>query len=732
MLVVGTRAEGASGKAWPGWWQRWAALLLAAGAAAAADPSAGGYRVELWRAGAATGSVVLAGDADQDHAAAQVRLRRSAAAADQRWELEVVPAPGYGVRWVEFPRLAVDLPADGGGARLVVPWQSGMSLGDLAARPLREALQPHYAGRHLWHGTYGTTSQTLQCLILEQDGRARMLWTPDAGMQIKDFVVDREAGAASLRLLLAVRHHPAQGGAVGTAWRSPYPVQLSTLDGGWPAAAERYRAWAWDQPWCAGGGLAARVRAGDLPEWYLRSPYWVVAVNHASLPMLRALRTLLPTAEPAVFLTQWQRHPFDQRNPDYFPPRDEAGHRRLMAAQAEGLHLYPYLNSQNIDWLVDWSTDPARAFLAGVLAVPETPTPLPAEVAAFHTHVPNYRAYWGIDAERTEQVRAPLRAAWGSPRDPELVKRLLGPGFPDYRYRSDGTAERLLGAWGGDPKVIEAVVARRPFRPVCRAHPRWRTYLADLVAAGAGYGAHGAYLDETTLPTLNACWAADHGHPPGLGEGPIAATRGMVAAVRARNPGTALAGEAIGEWSVGSCEDLHALHPKLSAHPGQLPLFQQVYHGHIALMGREMPDTAPAGEFAHLLHRHMHLGFKPGFERVESYIRLADPRCEPGVRQAFVNAVAALAGAMETVVLGQRLADPAWQGPPQAGVSAWRALAGGPAVYLLTNASEAPVTVRIGSLPAGIRLQRAGAVPADPAAGLVLAPWATEVWSASP
>ncbi|MCK6487071.1 MAG: DUF6259 domain-containing protein [Planctomycetes bacterium] len=714
-----------------GRWLRSLALAALAAWSSAVDATADGYRLELWRAGAATASVVVDGDADQDHPAAQVRLRRSAAAGDRRWELEVQPAPGFGVRWVEFPRLAVDLPADGGGARLVVPRQSGLALGDLAARPLREALQPHYAGSHLWHGTYGTNNQSLQCVMLELGGRTRMLWTPDPGMQIKDFVVDRETGTAALRLVLAVRHHPAAGGAVGTAWRSPYPVLLSTVDGTWQAAAERYRAWAWSQPWCAGGGLAARVRAGDLPAWYLRSPYWAVAIDHGNLPMLRALRALLPAAEPAVFLTQWQRNAFDQRLPEFFPPRNEAGHRRMNEAQTGGFHLFPYINCQNTDWLVDWAAEPGMAFLAGALAVPESPSPLSASIADRHPHVPGYYAYWGIDLARTDAVRARLRAAWSGPRDEALVRRLLGPGFPDYRYRIDGVAERLLGGWGVDIKAIEAVVARRPFRPVCRAHPHWVDYLTGLATASAAYGSHGLYLDETTIPTLNACWAADHGHPPGLGAVPIAATRAMIAAVRARCPQLVLAGEAIGEWSVGSCEDLHALHPTLTAHPGQLPLFQQVYHGHIALMGSDMPDAAPAGEFAHLFHRQLHLGFKPGFARVESYLRLADPRCDAGVRQAFVNAVAELGAHMEDVTLGQRLADPVWQAAPVVGASAWRALAGGPAALLLTNASAGPQPIRLAGLPAGTRLVRTDAA-ADPAAGMTLAPWACEVWRIEP
>ena len=49
-----------------------------------------------------------------------------------------------------------------------------------------------------------------------------------------------------------------------------YPVVIAALnEGTWYAAAERYRAWAMQQPWCRRGTRRDRVAAGDASRWLL-------------------------------------------------------------------------------------------------------------------------------------------------------------------------------------------------------------------------------------------------------------------------------------------------------------------------------------------------------------------------------------------------------------------------------------------------------------------------------
>ena len=51
-----------------------------------------------------------------------------------------------------------------------------------------------------------------------------------------------------------------------------YPIVIATLNRGtWYAAAERYRAWALQQPWCERGTRRGRVAAGDSSRWLLET-----------------------------------------------------------------------------------------------------------------------------------------------------------------------------------------------------------------------------------------------------------------------------------------------------------------------------------------------------------------------------------------------------------------------------------------------------------------------------
>jgi hypothetical protein len=106
-----------------------------------------------------------------------------------------------------------------------------------------------------------------------------------------------------------------------------YPVVIAALDGGtWYDAAERYRAWALQQPWCRRGPLLARVARADASRWLLErtgavGAWWPFRSD------IRAdiLRTRRFYGAPLLHLELWWSH-----GPS------------LEAARSEGDHFGPF------------------------------------------------------------------------------------------------------------------------------------------------------------------------------------------------------------------------------------------------------------------------------------------------------------------------------------------------------------------------------------------------------
>lgn len=691
------------------------------------------FRVVLYQGGDPAKQIVIEGGASCRHAVAEIRLVAHDTGRERSWNLEVIPAPGFGVFEVEFPRLYLRPISGPDRDRLIVPYQSGLVIDNLLTRPLTEQSVPHHVGKHVWYGSYGTSFQSLQCLLYDDGMKGVMLWTQDPGLRIKDFEVSRIEEPDGTHLVASVHHYPDNTGRIGAAWRSPYPVLATTYQTGWQEAAERYRDWAWRQPWCAGGGIAARVRAGELPEWYLRSPLWAIACTPNNQPMLEKLRELLPGVETAVFLTQWQRHAFDELNPEYFPPKDEPGYRRMIAAQGDGIHLFPYINIQLIDTHKDWTQERATAFIPKALAVRRPADLIGPEYRFSYDHYLNYKAFWGVDHERTARTQAELRAAWQGPIDEALLGRILAQDFPSYSYLRKNLVERLRSAWGKDSTVISQVVARRTFLPMCRANPDWQDFIVELASRNlTGYGTDGHYMDESIVPSLWTCWAEDHGHAPGFGGTYLQGTRTMMLRTHQRNPGKVLAGECMGEWLIGVLEDGHCLYPTIYDKPAQLPLFQQVYHGHFSSFAWPVSIHAFARpeDLAAELHTLVHHGFKVGFPYIEMYIKMVEPANSAGL-DIIRNTVMALLATADASTYGQRLTDPVISGArpltyrryapglgdpaftevtrPAVIASQWRALDGSRRIILLSNSSAEVQVVRLkdGDLAAGAILRDA-------------------------
>ncbi|HOZ49954.1 MAG TPA: DUF6259 domain-containing protein [Candidatus Hydrogenedentes bacterium] len=129
------------------------------------------------------------------------------------------------------------------------------------------------------------------------------------------------------------------------AYRAPYRVQLGVFDGDWFTAAERYRAWALQQPWAG----QSRLRTGVTPAWCIDTGLWIWNRGRSENVLGPAAALQEAAGVPvSVFWHWWHGCAYDTGFPEYLPPREGAGPFKdaVGAAHGEGLHAIVYMNQR--------------------------------------------------------------------------------------------------------------------------------------------------------------------------------------------------------------------------------------------------------------------------------------------------------------------------------------------------------------------------------------------------
>ena len=251
------------------------------------------------------------------------------------WELAVSGLNELSLTHARFPRI-IDIPRQAN-ERLAVPaW-----MGYLTTEPRQVFAGPAGNGRRFQWSYPGHLS--LQCLAFyQQDGPGLYVACNDTAGFNKDFAFfgDREN-----RLHCEIAHLPERRPAAAPAWRLPYAVQLGTFTGDWFTAAERYRAWATNQPWAR----ESRLARGRVSDWALNTALWVW--NRGRSPgvlepaMVLREKLGLPVS---VFWHWWHGCSYDAGFPEYLPPREGAKSftNALTRAQAKDIRTLVYMNQR--------------------------------------------------------------------------------------------------------------------------------------------------------------------------------------------------------------------------------------------------------------------------------------------------------------------------------------------------------------------------------------------------
>ena len=263
--------------------------------------------------------------------AASVTLEREST--ESHWRIAVEGLGERGLTSLRFPRIG-SIAAQEGETFAVPIW------GGESTRHARSILNSVPDGQWSWEYP---GFMSLQAIALYGDaGPGLSLSSRDTESRQKRFFIH---GDQSDGLMMELAHIPTLDEAVDGRYALPYPVVVDAFDGDWFTVAERYRAWALEQPFAQ----AARAKAGVTPEWLRETALWVWNRGHSPgvLGPAAALQEELELPV-SVFWHWWHGCAYDHNFPEYLPPREGADAFRaaLQEADEAGLRAIVYMNQR--------------------------------------------------------------------------------------------------------------------------------------------------------------------------------------------------------------------------------------------------------------------------------------------------------------------------------------------------------------------------------------------------
>ncbi len=249
--------------------------------------------------------------------------------------LDLAFDPPFRLWEVEFPRVG-GLVSDG--ARLITPYGYGKETAFDEKTSYKGRYPSHHCAMQLLAWTRRESSLYLGC----HDSRAM---TKELGFKPEP--------SPHFQVLLPV---PGQGTRT-ESFKMPYPTVLGVIPGGWYDLATSYRKWATAQRWANTGPT--------VPEKTCRRLAEVALWCQCGGPPEEVTPKILEFAEffdvpTAVHWYIWHEIPFDDRYPEYFPPKP--GFEDAVRTISEtGTLVMPYINARLWDPKTDsWAKEGAE------------------------------------------------------------------------------------------------------------------------------------------------------------------------------------------------------------------------------------------------------------------------------------------------------------------------------------------------------------------------------------
>ena len=508
---------------------------------------------------------------------------------------------------VRFPTVSIRLPLGDAGSddAVLLPYCDGCVVTNPLANGVNRTMQyPGQASMQLLAAFDKTAGVYLAC--------------HDSQGYLKRFSVRKQESA----LRLSVAHVPERVPA--REWALPYDVAISTFRGAsgadtttWEDAANLYRSWAVEQPWCR-RTLAQRVSAGDVPKW-LTEPSLFYAyslrgdskdgkrVNRLPLVVEQADAWRDVTAGPTTFmLMAWEKRGA-WVTPDYFPPFGGAEAFRSATSQlhAHGHRTLVFLSG--LKWTLQKNTKGAS-----------------------------------VD-DRAEFDRRGRAHAIGDPTGKAAIY-----GKPEH-----GVGQHAQ---------------------ICAATPLAREILLGSTLQCQRLGIDCVQADQIVGGGLPPCYHPDHGHPPGGGNWCAKKLYDIFAEIqrkgKAVDPDFAFAIEEPAEFFIPVLDTYHARDYKQASWPRAgrgivgVPAFTHVYHDYMHGYGGDSCQVSAKPWPVSLYQQAANLvcGKTPG---VAVWTRWYDPRSTHEVQRRMLRVHFDLwrGPARDFLVFGRRIASPALNVP---------------------------------------------------------------------
>lgn len=249
------------------------------------------------------------------------------------WHIRVEGTKGVLLSQVTFPRIAGI--QDLGKEELAVPdW-----MGSLLQSPRAELLKLKPGARQFSWSYPGFMSMQFITLYNPERFGVYFACNDSASFNKQTFMSmdDHE------QLVYGVENFPSYD-EKETAYQPPYAFLIGAFKGDWFTAAQLYKQWAVQQPWCRDSRLANK----KVPEWLENTGYWVWNRGRAAnvLPPATALAKKMGVPV-SVLWHWWHGGPYDDSFPEFFPPRDgkQAFLDAMQTAQAQGTKALVYMNT---------------------------------------------------------------------------------------------------------------------------------------------------------------------------------------------------------------------------------------------------------------------------------------------------------------------------------------------------------------------------------------------------
>lgn len=283
---------------------------------------------------------------------ASVRLEGQGGAAST-WNLAITKPAAMRVERVAFPR--IPRLRERQREFLAVP----TCIGRLAANPRTMLAGTNGKGQRLaWQ--YPGTSLTMQLVTYYQDnGPGLYLAADDTQFHVKTLAL---WGDAQKQIHLESVHTPEHEAVGMSTYRLPYGLVLGTFTGDWSTAAICYR----ELPGSRALAARGRLARGLTPEWVPQIGIWVWNRGRSEgvLPPAAVMARHVQ-APVAVFWHWWHDCAYDDKFPEYLPPREgkEPFLAAMDVAHREGLHVFPYMNQRLWGTTAkSWTEEGAEAF----------------------------------------------------------------------------------------------------------------------------------------------------------------------------------------------------------------------------------------------------------------------------------------------------------------------------------------------------------------------------------